>query len=224
MATAGPAQTPDASAPPPNVYDGPLLLVLSGPSGAGKDAVRDELRCRRADTCHFVVTVNSRPRRGDEVEGIHYHFVSDTEFAMLRERGGLLEWEQYAGSYRGSPRAEVESALAAGKDTVLRMDVRGARTIKRLAPWAVLIFIRPPSIAALSDRMRSRGSETPVSLAARGAMAIEELAQIDAFDYQVLNIDGELDRTVDQVEAIITAERCRVGRRPVVIDNTTPVS
>lgn len=202
-------------------YQGPLLVVLSAPSGAGKDAVRDELR-NRGRNIHFVVTATTRAPRQDEQHGAHYHFLDTEAFKRLASAGGLLEWERYDRGMYGSPRSEVEDALARGQDALMRIDVRGALTIKRLAPEATLIFIRPPSLAVLRDRMTRRGSETQESLDRRIEMARGELAQESAFDYSVLNAEGELSRAVDQVEAILTAEHCRIGRRPVVIAATLP--
>ena len=190
---------------------GPLLIVLSGPSGAGKDAVLNELK-RRGAACHFTVTATTRASRPGEQDGVDYHFLTEQDFLRLRDSDGLLEHVLYDGTYRGVPRAQVAAALAAGRDVIMRTDVRGARRIKELAPGAVLIFIYPPGLAALRARMEGRGSESPDSLRERLALAHAELAAMDAFDYAVLNADGDLDGAADRVEAIITAEHCRVGR------------
>ncbi|SRR5579871_5404791 len=194
---------------------GPLLIVLSGPSGAGKDAVLQELK-RRGAPYHFVVTATSRAPRPGERDGIDYHFLSEAEFLRLRDSGGLLEHVLYHGTYRGVPKAQVREALAAGRDVLMRTDVRGALTIKGMAPGVVLIFIAPPGLAALEERMVARG-EPPEEIRARIALARDELAAAPRFDYCVLNEDGRLDRAADQVQAIITAERCRIGRQPVAL-------
>jgi len=192
----------------------PLLVVLSGPSGAGKDAVLKELQ-RRGRNCHFTITATTRPARPDERDGVDYFFYDETTFLRLLESGGLLEHQLYNGTYRGVPRQQVATALADGMDVVMRTDVAGAQTLKRLAPGAVLIFIYPLSVEVLRTRMLSRGSESPESLQQRLALAPEELARVRSFDYAIANEDGALDRTVDRVEAIMVAEHCRVSRTPV---------
>jgi guanylate kinase len=197
---------------------GPLLVILSGPSGAGKDAVLGELR-RRGHPFHFVVTATTRERRADERDGIDYHFLADDAFRVLLEQGGLLEHEQYEnGKLYGVPRSEVAGALRDGRDVVMRTDVRGVASIKRLVPAAVSIFVYPPSIDSLRRRMLARRSESEESLKRRLELARTELSRVRQFDYAVLNDDGALDRAVDQTEAIITAERCRVGRCPARLD------
>jgi len=192
----------------------PLLVVLSGPSGAGKDAVLKELQ-RRGRHFHVTITATTRPPRPDERDGVDYFFYDETTFLRLLESGGLLEHQLYNGTYRGVPRQQVATALADGVDVVMRTDVAGAQTLKRLAPGAVLIFIYPLSVEVLRTRMLSRGSESPESLQQRLALAPEELARVRSFDYAIANEDGALDRTVDRVEAIMVAEHCRVSRTPV---------
>ena len=192
----------------------PLLVVLSGPSGAGKDAVLKELR-RRGRHCHFTITATTRPPRPDERDGVDYFFYDETTFLRLLQSGGLLEHQLYNGTYRGVPRQQVATALADGVDVVMRTDVAGAETLKRLAPGAVLIFIYTLSVEVLRTRMLSRGSESPESLQQRMALVPDELAHVRDFDYAIANEDGALDRTVDTVEAIMVAEHCRVSRTPV---------
>lgn len=192
---------------------GPLLVVLSGPSGVGKDAIREEL-LRRGHRFHFAVTATTRPPRGDERDGIDYRFLDEATFRGLIETNGLLEHEQYGGGFYGVPRAEVADALAAGADVVVRVDVRGADSIKRFVPEAVLIFVYPPDIETLARRLAGRASEDAEARALRLDLARAELARIGEFDYAVLNADGGLETATDQVEAIMLAERCRVGRRP----------
>lgn len=194
---------------------GPLLVVLSGPSGAGKDAVLQELK-RREAPYHFTVTATSRAPRPGERDGVDYQFLSEAEFLHLRDSDGLVEHVLYHGTYRGVPKAQVREALAAGRDVVMRTDVRGALTIKGIAPGAVLIFIAPPGLAALAARMHARG-EPPAEIRARIELARGELAAAPRFDYCVLNEDGRLDRAADRVQAIVTAERCRIGRQPVAL-------
>jgi len=192
----------------------PLLVVLSGPSAAGKDAVLKELQ-RRGRHCYFTITATTRAPRPNERDGVDYFFYDETTFLRLLESGGLLEHQLYNGTYRGVPRQQVATALADGVDVVMRTDVAGAETLKRLAPGAVLIFIYTLSVEVLRTRMLSRGSESPESLQQRLALAPEELARVRSFDYAIANEDGALDRTVDRVEAIMVAEHCRVSRTPV---------
>lgn len=199
-----------------NVAGGPLLVVLSGPSGAGKDAVLIEMK-RRGIACHFTVTATTRAPRAEEVDGVDYHFLDKRAFRKLIDTGGLLEHKLYNGTYRGVPREQVARALADGKDVLMRTDVAGAQSLKRMAPGAVLIFIYPPSLDALRRRMERRESESMESLRARLALAPDELARIGDFDFAVLNDEDALDAAVDQVLAIITAEHCRVGRLPATL-------
>jgi guanylate kinase len=195
---------------------GPLLVVLSGPSGAGKDTIINALR-ERDHPYHFTVTATTRPPRPHEREGIDYYFHDEAGFRRMIVAGELIEHVLYDGTYRGVPRAPVARALTDGRDVVMRTDVRGARTIKQRAPDAVLIYILPPGLDVLGERMRGRDAQSAQEAARRLALVQEELAALRDFDYAVLNEEGLLDRAVDQVEAIMTAERCRVGRRRVEI-------
>ena len=197
---------------------GPLLLVLSGPSGVGKDAVLAALR-PRLPAAHFAVTATTRAPREGEREGIDYYFKPESEFRELLANGGLLEHEEYAnGRLYGVPRAPIAAALAAGQDVLLRTDVRGAQSIKRLAPGAIAIFLyHPGGLAALQRRMEERGTESAEAIAARLEFARAELATLPAFDYAVPNADGLLDAAADAVLAIMTAERLRIARARVAL-------
>lgn len=195
---------------------GPLLVVLSGPSGAGKDAVIGALRAR-GRPLHFTVTATTRAPRPYERDGVDYYFLGEAEFARLIATDELIEHVVYDGTFRGVPRAPVAQALAQGLDVVMRTDVRGARTIKQRTPAAVLVYIVPPGLEALAERMRGRDAQSAADAARRLTLAREELAALPEFDYAVLNEEGRLEHTVDAVEAIMTAERCRVGRSRVVL-------
>lgn len=197
---------------------GPLLIVISGPSGAGKDAVLAGLKAREHG-CHVAVTATTRAPREGEQEGVDYYFLSEPAFRDLLSSGGLLEHEEYAnGRLYGVPRAPIAAALAAGRDVLLRIDVRGALSIKRLTPAAVLVFIYVPAgIEALRGRMESRGSEPAAAIEQRLTFARAELATLPSFTYAVPNADGQLDCAVDRVQAIMAAERCRVGRQRVAL-------
>jgi len=193
---------PAASAPRP------LFIVLSGPSGVGKDAVLDELR-RRGYAFHRVVTCTTRAPRDGERNGIDYHFVSDREFDDLIASGGMLEHAVVYGHRSGVPRAQVEEQLAAGTDVIARTDVQGAASIKRLMPGAVLVFIAPSSLAELEERIRARGSDDEERIARRLAAARLEMDRSGEFDYVIVNEPGRLDATVDRLGEILGAERLR---------------
>jgi len=191
-----------------------LLIVISGPAGVGKDAV---LQCLQERDCsfHFVVTATDRPPRPGEVHGVDYFFLTTGEFARMVEQDELLEHAIVYGQYKGIPRQQVREALASGKDVVMRVDVQGAATVRRLAPEAVLIFLTASSEEELEQRLRARGGDSPAQLQKRIAAAREEMTRLPEFDYVVVNRDGELDRAVDDVLAIIQAEHCRVEPRVV---------
>lgn len=192
----------------------PLMVVISGPSGVGKDEVLRRMQEREVPF-HFVVTATTRPRRPDEVDGEDYRFVSVAEFAELLEQGELLEHALVYGDYKGIPRQQVREALASGKDVILRIDVQGAETIGRLVDGAVFIFLVAETMAELRRRLIERKSEPADRLKLRIVTACEEMKQADQFDYVVVNERGKVDHTVDEILAIITAERCRAQRRPV---------
>lgn len=194
---------------------GPLLVVLSGPSGVGKDAVLSVLK-EREYPFHFTVTATTRPRR--EIREADHQFLSfldEDAFDRLLAEDGLLEHAEVYGYRYGVPKAQVQEALNDGRDVLVRVDVQGAASIKKAAPAAVLILLTPPSIEELEDRMRARGLDEPEAIRRRLQIAAEELAELPNFDYGVTNEKDRLDETVDQVLAIMAAERCRVGRKPV---------
>ena len=194
----------------------PVLVVLSGPSGVGKDATL-ELMKRRDLPFHYVVTATTRPRRPNESDGIDYHFVSVGEFAEMIDAGELLEYAVVYGDYKGIPKKHVREALASGKDVVLRIDVQGAATLRSLIPNAVTIFLAAESEDKLIERLRERKTESADNLKMRIATARQEMARINEFDYVVVNREDELDTTVDHVISIIHAEKCRVDWTPVVL-------
>lgn len=194
----------------------PLLIVISGPSGVGKDSVLAAMQ-QRDYPFHFVVTATSRPPRADEVNGVDYFFVSESEFQQLIRQDELLEHAMVYGQYKGIPKQQVRDALASGKDVVMRLDVQGAATVKQLVPDALLIFLVAASEDELIARLRRRKTESAEQLAYRIHMARDEMRRIGEFDYIVENPDGQLEMAVDQVLCIITAEHCRVHPRQVVL-------
>ena len=192
----------------------PLLIVVSGPSGVGKDSVVQRMK-ERGMLFHFVVTANTRPKREDEVHGVDYFFVSKEEFARMIEEDELIEYASVYSDYKGIPKQQVREALASGKDVVIRLDVQGAETIRKLAPEALLIFLTTESEEELVTRLEARKTETSEELALRIATARKELERVEAFDYVVINHVSKLDETVDTVGAIIDAEHHRVDHREV---------
>ena len=195
----------------------PLLVVLSGPSGVGKDAALTGLKALDRPW-HFVVTATTRPPRAGEQEGVDYTFLDESTFAGMREKGEFLECAEVYGRWYGVPRSQIRQGLDAGKDVILKIDVQGAETVRRLAPDAVFIFMVPGSIGELRRRLASRMTETSPQMELRLRVALDELARVEEFDYRVVNTDGDLERTVSSIDAIITAERCRVvPRRPQLL-------
>jgi guanylate kinase len=194
----------------------PLLIVISGPSAVGKDAVVQRLLEDSASFV-FVVTANTRSPRPGERPGVDYHFVTREQFQRMVAQGEMLEYAPVYDDFKGVPRAGVEQALASGKDVVLRLDVQGAATIRSLCPEALLIFIAPENESVLLERMRSRQADTPESLELRLATFQQEMQCLGEFDYVVPNITGQLERTVQVIRAIIAAEHHRVHPRKVTL-------
>ena len=191
-----------------------LLVVISGPSGVGKDSVLRGLR-EQGLPFRFVPTMNTRPRRPDEVDGVDYFFVTTEEFVTLLEQGELLEHAVVYGDYKGIPKKPIREALQTGQDVVLRVDVQGAATLKRLIPEAVFIFLTVPDEAQLMARLSNRKTESAESLRIRIATAREELQRISEFDYVVVNPADRLEEAVKDVIGIVRAEHCRVHPRVV---------
>lgn len=194
----------------------PLLVVVSGPSGAGKDALIDRMK-EQDMPFHFVVTATTRPKRPDEVEGVDYIFVSMSEFAEMIERQELLEYAIVYGDYKGIPKQQVRDALSSGKDVVMRVDVQGAATVRRLAPEAVLIFLTASSEEELVTRLHSRKTESHEQLRIRVATSRQEMKRLREFDYVVVNHQDRLDDAVADVESIIKSEHRRTQPRQVML-------
>jgi len=199
-------------APPPK----PLLVVLSGLSGAGKDAVLAGLRLSDLPL-HISVSATTRPRRAGEKDGFDYRFVTKASFQELIDRGDLLEWANVYGNYYGIPREPVRQALKNGKDVIVKIDVQGAATIKKIFPGAVFIFMVTPYMEELEKRLKQRRTETSDMLELRLKTAAEELQQLPMFDYVVVNHPGEINQAVADIVAIIKAEKCRIARRELDI-------
>ena len=184
----------------------PLLVVLSGPSGVGKDAALEVLK-KLDRPWHFVVTATTRPPRPGERDGVDYIFLDTETFAQMKNSGDFLECAQVYGRWYGVPRSQVSLGLDAGKDVILKIDVQGAETVRRLAPEAVFIFLVPGSLDELRKRLSLRMTESSPEMELRLNTAKEELALADNFKYRVVNKDGDLDRAVAEIDAIIASEK-----------------
>jgi len=180
----------------------------------GKDAVLARMR-KSERPFHYVVTATTRPRRAREKNGVNYHFLSQKEFQQMIDKHQFLEWANVYGNYYGVPKDEVSSALSKGVDTMVKVDVQGAATIKRILPQAVCVFLMPPSTQALKKRLNRRRSESSEDLALRLATAREEIRTLPLFDYVITSHQNELDEVVSQIDAIVAAEKCRVKPRTV---------
>ena len=192
----------------------PLLVVISGPSGVGKDTVLDQMK-QRGSPFHFVVTATTRPIRPGEVEGEDYFFVEEQEFLDMIDRGELIEHALVYNDHKGVPRQQIREAMDSGQDVVMRVDVQGAKTIRALAPEALLIFLTAGNEEELERRLRKRRTESEADLQLRLATAKEELGYLEGFDYAVLNADSQVEVAVDTILAIIEAEHHRVDPRRV---------
>jgi guanylate kinase len=197
-------------------HPNPLLIVISGPSGVGKDSVLQCLKERELPLS-FVVTATDRPPRPNEVDGVDYFFISKEEFQRMIEADEFIEYALVYDDYKGVPKEQIRKAMASGLDVVMRVDVQGAATIREIAPEALLIFLTTNSEEELIERLKSRKTETPEKLQKRIDTARKELKRIDEFDYRVVNEDGCLDTTVDTIIAILKAEHHAVNPRKVDI-------
>jgi len=201
-------EEPSPLSPPPR----PLFVVLSGLSGAGKDAVLAGLRL--SDLPLFIsVSATTRPRRAGEKDGFDYHFVSRARFQELIDSGELLEWANVYSNLYGIPKEPVRQALKNGKDVIVKIDVQGAATIKKILPGAVFIFMVTPYMEELEKRLKQRRTENSTDLERRLKAAAEELRQMPMFDYIVVNRPGEINQAVADIISIIKAEKCRVAQR-----------
>ena len=192
---------------------GPLLIVLSGPSGVGKDAVLSRMR-ELSRPYHFTVTATTRLRRVNERDGFHYSFLSDTAFQSMIDNGELLEWAEVYGNYYGVPKKQVVKALESGADVIIKADVQGAESIKRIAPEAVCIFLSA-SPDELKTRLKDRMTESEEAFRIRVETAERESRESCKFDYVVINHTGKLDDTVKEIERIIDGEKRKRPRRGI---------
>jgi len=193
----------------------PLLIILSGLSGAGKDAVLARIKESNYKFEH-IITVTTREPRSGEANNVDYHFVTREEFRKLIARNELLEWARVYENYYGVPRNPVRQALEKGQDALVKVDVQGAITIKKILPQAVFIFLTMPTIEEAVSRLQQRNTETPEELSLRVKTAEEEIRQVAMFDYLVFNRQGEIDRAVADILAVIKAEKLRVHPRKII--------
>ena len=187
---------------------GAMLVIVSGPSGVGKDTVIQSLcLIPTQPERYFVTTCTTRPRREYEVDGVHYHFLAADDFERRRDAGGFLEANLVHGHWYGTPRDEVRAALVAGRDAILKIDVQGAAVVKQKVPEALLVFLVPPSLEDLFSRLQSRATESADELDIRQRNAALELARADDYDHVVRNETGEVARTAAHIDEIISAEK-----------------
>ena len=191
-------------------------MIISGPSGVGKDSVVRRL-CELDPTLYFVVTATDRLPRQGEVEGVDYHFVSTARFREMIANDELFEYALVYGQYKGVPREGARRALASGRDVVMSLDVQGSETVRQKVPQALTIFLLPPSLDVLVQRLGQRATDSPEQVAQRLQTALAEIERMDEFDYVVINEHNALDQTVSKIVAIMAAEKCRVARREVIL-------
>lgn len=190
-------------------YEG-LLVVISGPSGVGKGTLVKALRQRMAEL-DLSISVTTRAPREGEADGVHYFFRDEEEFRHMVEEGELLEYAQFNGLYYGTPRSYVEERLGDGNDLILEIDVKGAIQVKERWPHGLYIFVLPPTMGELEARLLKRQTDAAEAIRSRLSIAVDELNFLPLYDYQVVNDD--LETAVHKLQAIITAERCRISRR-----------
>ena len=204
------------SQPPLNLSPRPLLIVLSGPSGVGKDAILTRMR-EFGYPLEYITTVTTRPRRASEKDHIDYHFISAEKFQDMIKHDKLLEWANVYGNWYGVPKEPVKLALDSGQDTIVKVDIQGVDAIKKILPQAVFIVLMPPSKEELKLRLKQRHTESSFDLGLRIKTAEEEIKQLSLFDYVVFSRRGEINRAVSDIAAIITAEKCRITPREITL-------
>jgi len=204
----------DESQAPYTSSSSPLLIVLSGPSGVGKDAVLARMRAL-GYPLEYITTVTTRRQRIRERNNVDYHFVSTEQFQEMIARNELLEWASVYDNWYGVPKQPVKQALNKGRDTIVKVDIQGAATIKKILPQAVFIFLMPLTMEELITRLRQRHTESSFNLNLRIETAEEEIKQLPLFDYMVINRQDEINLAVSDIASIITAEKRRVTPREI---------
>jgi guanylate kinase len=197
---------------------GAQLVIISGPSGVGKDSIIAAMQRRTpAHERHYVITCTTRRRREGEIDGVSYLFVSPEDFKRLHDADNLLEASEVHGNWYGTPRDQVQSALSSGRDAILKIDVQGAHKVRAAVPGALLIFVVPPSIEILRERLVGRNTEASTDLERRFRDAADELARQAEYDHVVINETGLLERTAQAIDDIIAAEHERYPDRRLVV-------
>jgi guanylate kinase len=194
----------------------PLLVVLSGPSGVGKDAVLTRMK-KLGRPFHYVITATTRPKRAGERDGVDYHFISREKFQQMIDTHQFLEWANVYDNRYGVPKKEITAALSEGLDAIVKVDVQGAATIKEILPQAVFVFLMPPSVEELEKRLRRRRSESSTDLALRLEKARGEIKRLPLFDYVITSRRNKLNEVVSQIDSIVIAEKHRVIPRIVKV-------
>lgn len=192
-----------------------LLIVVSSPSGGGKGTILSEL-FKRNENLKMSVSATTRSPREGEVDGVHYYFISKEEFKAKIENGEMLEYANYVSNYYGTPKAPVDKWLSEGKDVILEIEVQGGKQVKEIAPDCVSLFILPPSLEILEQRLRGRGTETDDVICNRMAQASREIGCVTDYDYAVVN--NTVEQAVSDIEAIIAAEKLRVSRDKTIAE------
>lgn len=192
----------------------PLVLIISGPSGVGKDALIQAVM-KRSENFHFVVTMTSRPKRENEAEGVDYLFVTREQFEELIDNNGFIEYSRVYEDYKGVPKYQVQAAMASGKDILMRVDVQGAEKLHKILPEAVLVFLAPPSREEWLARFLRRNTESEAQFNVRRVKGESEMRARCWFDYIVVNHEGRLEEAVDDLLAIVQAEHLRALPRMI---------
>lgn len=192
----------------------PLVIVVSGPSGVGKDTILNQMKKRKYPFT-FITTVTTRKPRVNEKDGVDYHFITVDEYQELLAKSGLLESANVYGNWYGVPREPVKKALESGNDTIIKVDIQGAANIKKVIPEAVFIFIMPPSPEELVKRLTGRSTESASDLELRMKTAEEEMRQVHIFDYIVTNQCDGIENAIQDILCIVAAEKCRVKPRVI---------
>lgn len=187
-----------------------LLIVLSGPAGVGKGTVCAALRKRMPEIVYSVSATTRAPRQG-EIDGANYFFKTREQFEQMIKQEALLEYAEYVGNYYGTPRDFVEKTLACGKDVILEIEVQGALKVKEKFPSAVFVFLLPPSMEELKQRITGRGTESQDTINTRMNVATQEMELLSHYDYAVIN--DEIDAACDRIRSIIIAEHCRTAKQ-----------
>ena len=196
------------------VTDSGVLIILSGPSGSGKDTVLNKLTENR-DDIKISITMTTRQKRNDEIDGLNYYFVNREYFEKKNADNNMLEYAEYADNLYGTPKAPVDEMLRNGKAVILKIEVQGAEKIRKIYPEVISIFLMPPSVRVLEERLRGRNSEDEETLNHRLVIAREEIRRASEYDYIVIN--DTVENAVAGIETIINAERQKTFRNKKII-------